>query len=135
MVSMGRLVEIARYYDPEEAFCAQGYLRSCGIDTLVQNEHHLSMNPSLRVALGGYGLFGLAGDAEEAKSVLAMVGSEAGALSSDSEGENRRKWYWTPVAIVSGVPFFPRCKSMWGLFLLMAPGGLLWLAYLFNLFA
>lgn len=134
---MGSLVEIARFYDPEEAYCAQGYLRSCGIDAFVQNEHHLSVNPSLRIALGGYGLLGFADMASEAKAALKAITGDAAASMMLSEGDagsdvefsNRRNWFWLPVAVVSGVPFLPRFKSTWGLLMLTIPGGLLWLGY------
>ena len=131
---MGSLVEIARFYDPEEAYCAQGYLRSYGIDTIIQNEHHLAMNPSLRVALGGYGLLGFADVKEEARAALEEIPLEAAdsVITTDMELISPRKWYLAPVAVISGVPFLPRGKSALGLLILALPGALLWSAYLAN---
>ena len=67
---MADLVEIAHFYDPEEAYCARGFLQTHGIDTIIQNEHHLNMAPSLRVALGGYRILGVSEQREEAVRVL-----------------------------------------------------------------
>ncbi|MEO1137216.1 MAG: hypothetical protein AAFW68_11530, partial [Pseudomonadota bacterium] len=65
---MGNLVEVARFSDPEEAFCARGYLLSLGIDSIIHNEFHLNMEPYLRIALGGYGLLIVDDREEEARA-------------------------------------------------------------------
>jgi hypothetical protein len=50
---VGVLVEIRHFYGPEEAYCAQSFLRSLGFNVILQGEHHQSINPGLRIALGG----------------------------------------------------------------------------------
>ncbi len=71
---MGNLIEIAGFYDPEETYCAKGLLQSHGIEAIVQNEHHLTMAPWLRVALGGYRLLIISDLAEDARRILDGVG-------------------------------------------------------------
>jgi hypothetical protein len=70
---MGRLVEIARFYDPEEMICAQSYLRALGVETFAENESLLNVAPYLRMAVGGYALHAPASLAEDAKSALAAA--------------------------------------------------------------
>lgn len=106
---MGNLVEITRFYDPEEACCAQGFLRARGIETFLHNEHHLTMAPWLRVALGGYRLVAFAGQVSDAKLAL----DEINAITpvEDETYENRRNWAWLPLAFLAGVPFVLRYRS------------------------
>jgi len=67
---MRKLVEIAHFHDPEEAFCACSYLDSHGVVTIIKNEHHLTVQPFLRVGLGGYPLLAANADAELAQELL-----------------------------------------------------------------
>ena len=99
---MGKLVEVARFYDPEEAYCAAGYLKSYGIDALVDNEHHLTTAPWLRIALDGYGLRVRDDAFDEAKNALAKI--EPVAKRKKSKTKN---WIWFPIAFLSGTPFLP----------------------------
>lgn len=117
---MGQLSAIAQFADPEEAYCAKGFLRARGIDCIIQNDHHLTMAPWLRVALGGYRLMVIDAFADDAKAAL----EEVDALNSDDDlaqhaqqgndfGGQKRKaknWLWFPVAFLSAVPFLPSRK-------------------------
>lgn len=134
---MGNLVEIARFYDPEEAYCAKGYLLSHGIDTLIQNDHHLTMAPWLRIALNGYGLQVMASKQNEATKLLqeAFAGNNDTELqrSETSEGIDKtekktmRNWFWFPIAFLS-IPFVPLLKPRWTLPLQFTVAAL-WYAY------
>lgn len=112
---MGRLTEIVRFYDPEEAICASALLRAHAVYTLIKNEHHLTMVPSLRIALGGYQLWVLAEDTERAASALESIRNidlaehGEGVLNEEQGRTERRKkeWLWLPIAFASGVPFIP----------------------------
>lgn len=116
---MGRLVEIAAFYDPEEALCASAYLRAYGVETLLQNEHHLTMAPSLRVALGGYRVLVNSAAAKDAKRILDDVSKrdrgEARAKSDNEEPEMAareiRDWFWLPIVFLHNVPFIPRQRT------------------------
>ena len=133
---MGNLVEIARFFDPEEAYCAKGYLLSHGIDTLIQNDHHLTMAPWLRIALNGYGLQVTASKKNEATKLL----REVFAANDDAESQRtensdiadglkktKRNWFWFPVAFLS-IPFVPLLKPRWTLPLQFTVAAL-WYAY------
>jgi hypothetical protein len=110
---MGRLVEIARFYDPEEMICAQSYLRALGVETFAENESLLNVAPYLRMAVGGYALHAPASLAEDARSALAAAQAVDITEPSAAEGDVRplRNWIWMPVAVMSGVPFLPRFRS------------------------
>ncbi|NOX94469.1 MAG: hypothetical protein GXP04_05045 [Alphaproteobacteria bacterium] len=122
---MGNLVQVAQYFDPEEAYCAKGYLQSYGIDTIIQNEHHLTMAPWLRVALGGYRLLVFSDLEEDARQALKSVSTSDGfekleQLSSEGEAfgppkRRIRNWFWLPIAFLSSVPFIPLYRSNMGL--------------------
>jgi len=70
---MGNLVEIARFYEPEEAFCASSYLQSFDIVVIIQNEYHLTIDPAMRIGLGGFRLLVSSEAATSATSHLADV--------------------------------------------------------------
>ena len=120
---MSHLVEIAQFYDPEEAYCAQGYLRSHGIDTILQNEHHLTTNPTLRYALGGYRLLVLPKMKEGATLALNIVEENERLLLAQQNDEERERlklkklkatnWFWVPIAFSVSIPFILRFKSKW----------------------
>lgn len=118
---MSDLVQIAQFYDPEEAYCAKSYLQSHGIETFVQNDHHLTMAPWLRVALGGYRLLAIDTEAAEARKALSEVQSpqqeKTDSLTiSDSEelkSAKRKNWIWLPIAYLHAVPFLPKAESSW----------------------
>ncbi|WP_425410916.1 hypothetical protein [Hyphococcus sp.] len=117
---MGNLVEIARFYDPEEAYCVKSFLLSNGIDSYIQNDYYLTMAPWLRIALSGYGVQVMATHALDARELLAEIGSEAPEVGSPANNERigptstqngvRKDWLWLPVAIWSGIPFVPKTK-------------------------
>ena len=108
---MGNLVEIARFYDPEEAYCAKSFLLSNGIDSFVQNDHYLTMAPWLRFALNGYGLQVMASFEQDARTLLENIGAtklETGEEIKDNFGyaaalRQRPNWFWLPIALASGV--------------------------------
>ncbi|MEM8936231.1 MAG: hypothetical protein AAGC77_07480 [Pseudomonadota bacterium] len=110
---MADLVEIASFFDQEEAHCARGFLLSRGIYTFFQDEHHLTVAPWLSIALGGYRLLGRPKDAEEAQRLLkaireAEVASKPAVASVDHEIPKRRKnYFWAPIALFFAVPFIP----------------------------
>ncbi len=118
---MGSLVEIAHFFDPEEAFVAQGYLRAQGISTIIQNEHHLNMAPWLRVALGGYRLLAIREIATDARAALRhlpdaneLAPAQSGQVEmkeSSREYVRQRNWFWTPFAFFSNAPFIPVYRS------------------------
>ncbi len=103
---MGNLVEIAAFFDPEEAYCARGYLQSYGVDAILQNEHHLATAPWLRVALGGYRLMAPSEQVREAQELLEKVQP-----LKDSSLAGKKNWIWLPVAFMSAVPFMPKPKT------------------------
>jgi hypothetical protein len=124
---VSKLVEITRFLDPEEAYCAKGYLKSYGIDAIVQNEYHLTAAPWLRIALGGYPLLILSNFEDEARQALNEVSSRKSDSqdsyllphSDSSEPQIRREknWLWLPIAFLWGVPFVPSQKSGWNFLL------------------
>ena len=104
------LVRVAHYYDPEEAQCAKSFLQSCGIYVYLKNEHHLSVSPSLRFALGGYPLLTVSQEAEEAHGLLRGVLSEPVEMALNPEDEIKpspRLLAWIPLAFMMAVPFVP----------------------------
>ena len=118
------LVEIAHFYDPEEAYCARGYLGAQGVHTVIQNEHHLNVAPLLRVALGGYRLLAASEDANDAKRLLADVAKAESEIrpqeepappqsSANAISRRARTAFWFPVAFSFGVPFIPPRRSGW----------------------
>lgn len=112
---MSSLVEIANIYSPEEAFCVRACLRSAGIYCVLQNEHHLSSAPWMRVALGGYRLLVLEDEADQAKSVIENAlcteqnvgNADACPEFSEQQPPRRRDILWFPIALAWGVPFLP----------------------------
>lgn len=123
---MGKLVLIAQFYDSEEAYCAKGYLSSYGIDTIIQNEHRLTMAPWLRVALGGYRLLTFADFEEDARQALENISTnnnnkklEDQSSTEEVRGGQKRRvrnWLWLPIAFLMNVPFIPLYRSKRGLF-------------------
>ncbi len=118
---MTTLVEVAQFYDPSEAYCAKGYLTSCGIDTIVQNENHLSVAPSLRIALGGYRLLALSDQKDLALAALGDVRPnqfENDEIAIDHENvmqkerdKRRKTWFWLPLILFCLVPFIPTYRN------------------------
>jgi hypothetical protein len=64
------LVEIRRFYGPEEAQVAASMLRAAGIEVLVQNEQLGMSDFIVRNAIGGFRLWVPEDDREEAYSLL-----------------------------------------------------------------
>lgn len=115
---MAKLVEIAHFYDPEEAYCAKGYLQSNGVETILQNDHHLTMAPWMRVALGGYRLMATSDDEDAAKEALKNIGAEGieaapGDAEPDTQWRRKRNWLWLPIAFGSSAPFLPPLRYDW----------------------
>ncbi len=116
------IVEIARYLDPEEALCARGFLESAGCPVVLTGEHHLSVEPYLRVALGGYRLLVPIDEAAVASRLLAEpeAGTEADEGGQDAALRRpHRNWVWiatfflTPFLFgaLPGDPFVPFLKG------------------------
>jgi hypothetical protein len=124
---VSKLVEIARFLDPEEAYCAKAYLKSYGIDAIIQNEYHLTAAPWLRIALGGYPLLILSNFEDEARQALSkvsLVKSDRQNLNSsphsdapETQERKGKNLFWLPAAFFLGIPFVPSQKSGWNLLL------------------
>lgn len=118
---MTDLVAIAYFFDPEEAFVAQSYLRADGVDALIQNEYHLNMAPWLRIALGGYRPLAVDETATEARAALNHIAEHAPDSSVEvddpdagtqlPEPVRKKNWFWLPIAFNSVAPFVPTYKS------------------------
>lgn len=127
---MTNLVEVARYLDPEEAICAQSYLRAHGIYSVLQGWDHLAMQPWHRIALNGYGLLCSETRAANAHELLKEVLVEFNSRDAEFDdfeplSRSRRllRLCWVPVAFFSGVPFLPiarsRSAAVWHIILLV----------------
>ncbi|MAW78864.1 MAG: hypothetical protein CMI63_01395 [Parvularcula sp.] len=115
---MGNLVEIARFYDPEEAYCARSFLLSNGIDSFVQNDHYLTAAPWMRIALQGYGLQVMASAENDARMLLDTIGAAELETAEDSPSDatpliRKPNWLWLPVAFSTSIPFLPKPKPGW----------------------
>ena len=64
---------VARFYDPEEAHIAAGFLRAQGLEVTVADAQALGVMPELRVGLGGYRLMAPERDANLAQRYLADI--------------------------------------------------------------
>lgn len=123
---MASLVEIVRFSEPEEAYCAQSYLRAQGFETIVQNEYHLTMAPWLRVALGGYPLLGLSETANDARAALRVLPEKTNTSCPEEDLPKKKQskhttvthknWLWAPIAFFWAVPFVPTFKTKSALF-------------------
>lgn len=141
---MGRLVEIAHFYDPEEAYCARGFLRSCGIETIIQNEHHLTAAPWLRIALGGYRLMTRSEFENDAREALGSIEEEKSTSAETTMGEaepaavqerQKRNWLWLPMAFAWAVPFMPTKRKGWVGLLQLVALILLYITFVFAMWA
>ena len=102
---MARLVEIARFPDPEAAHCARALLESDGVFAILHNEHHIAADPAMRVALNGVGLFCLDAEAADAQSLLASAApSDAG---EEPTPGRKRNWLWLLLSVYGEAPFVP----------------------------
>ena len=113
---MAGFVEITRFWGPEEALCAQSFLRARGIETVLRNYHHQSVAPDLRFALGGIGLMVLPQDCTAVVAELreaALAHSEAAPDEEDYDLAPSASWLWLPIAISTGGTFTPYRYS-WG---------------------
>lgn len=114
---MGNLVEVGRFVDPEEAYVASALLNARGIRTVMQNEHHLTMAPYLRVGLGGYRILCFDSQFDEARRELKVAEefqSDESIGEPDSAGRARKtNWFCFPIAFSFGVPFLLRYRRNW----------------------
>ena len=112
---MNNLAEVAHFTDPEEAYVANAFLNARGIKTVIQNHHHLTTAPYLRVGLGGYRILCFYSDAERARrdlSDIKVYSKEEMAAKSEEQASVRKKnWFWLPVALFTATPFLPRYRS------------------------
>ena len=114
--AMSRLVEIAAFYDPEEAYCVQAAVRSGGCFSILYNEHHLGVAPTLRIGLRGFRLLVLEQDAEDVRNALIayVEGASAQTHSTtpvETDLTRRINWLWVPVALFTQTPFVPTFVS------------------------
>jgi hypothetical protein len=121
---MSNLVEIANFLAPEEAVCANSFLQSRGINSFLRNEHHLTVDPALRVALGGYAL--VCPRSQFDKATLELRSVQSIDLPDDKihsgKWKRRRNWLWLPIGLSYGVPFIPIYRTFWTLFVQLIPG-------------
>ncbi|MEZ5955465.1 MAG: hypothetical protein R3C13_14305 [Hyphomonas sp.] len=114
-------VRIATFYGPEEAYCARGLLQASGFDAVILNEHHLNMNPALRVALGGYELAVPAPDETAARTLLRETTMAPPPAADDDhiclrcgarELVRLKNWLWIPLIVQFGIPFIPARRKL-----------------------
>ncbi len=74
---MSKLVEIFSSYHLADAICAKSLLDAHEIYSIIQNEHHATMNNLHLIALGGYRLLVVDADAGAAKALLAPPSQHA----------------------------------------------------------
>jgi hypothetical protein len=89
------LVEIRRFYGPEEAQVAAGLLRANGIETLIQNEQLGMTDFLIRNATGGFRLWVPEEDEAEATALLPPI--EAAPARDERPPEPERPqlgWAW-----------------------------------------
>ena len=89
---MSGLVEIYSSCELSEVLCAQSYLESYNIYTLLLNEHHGTINNWFVLALGGFRLAVLSDDAADAKQLL----KEADQRGAVSKPESARQTAHSP---------------------------------------
>lgn len=77
---MSGLKQVARVYDPEEAQVAISYLSAYGIVAFLNDNYLLSVNPALRIALGGHKILV---PAQEESQALQLLGDVGKGLSPD----------------------------------------------------
>lgn len=113
----------ATFYDPEEAFCANGFLQSHGIYSVLNNANHLAVAPHLRIALGGYELHVPEESVAEARQLLGQA--QAAFLSPTKDNTpaplctncgsadlyRMRHWLWVPIALNYAIPFIPKKRK------------------------
>ena len=108
---MANFVEIKHFYEPEEAYCARGFLISNGISPTLLGEHHLAVEPWLRIGLGGYRMYVPASQKADAIALLEGIGETDATLETEQELKSikwKRNWFWLPAAYMYGVPFIPK---------------------------
>lgn len=119
---MSALTEVGNFYDPEEVYCAWGYLNANGVHAVIQNEYHLTSAPWLRVALGGYRLLAPVETKSIVDALFAQISTESdtGELERDDfdqsnikDNMKKRKsnWIWLPVAFLTETPFVPKHRG------------------------
>jgi len=123
---MGNLVEIARFYEPEEAFCTSSYLQSFDIVVIIQNEYHLTIDPAMRIGLGGFRLLVSSEAATSATShladVLSPVQEETLMPQShecdqvEQKSPSKQNWLWLVIAFFWFVPFVSKIQNKNSLF-------------------
>ncbi|MEL7486325.1 MAG: hypothetical protein AAGJ87_03795 [Pseudomonadota bacterium] len=113
---MGSLKEVARFWTPTEAYCAAGYLNAFGIETQLRHDHHLTVDPALRFALGGIPILVFAEDADHARACLDEVDENESERETSGRKTDRKSlqfWLWALVAFYYAEPFIPRGRSRW----------------------
>ncbi|MEM7739249.1 MAG: hypothetical protein AAF225_00425 [Pseudomonadota bacterium] len=111
--------EIARFYDPEEAKVAAGFLRSQGYEITLPEEHHLGSAPHLSFALGGYRLLAPYEEAYEASLTLRQKRDKPKHDACERCGSpdiRRQRVRWFPFAflglVMGTAPFTPAKKKL-----------------------
>lgn len=103
---MAKLVEIFCSYQLTDITCAKSMLDAHEIYSIIQNEHHATMNSLHLFALGGYRLLVLDTDAEAAKELLLpssqqAVQSQPEAMLHSGKGEMQNKATSALIAMTS----------------------------------
>ena len=68
-------VTVARYFEPSEAHVVRALLESAGLQATVADDHHVTANYPLTGALGGVRVQVPAGQADEARALVAAYAS------------------------------------------------------------
>ncbi|MEQ8934703.1 MAG: hypothetical protein RIE56_02795 [Amphiplicatus sp.] len=104
---------LRNFFDPEEAVVVRSLLDSEGFATSLSNEHLLSADPALRVAVGGYPLM-IRPERRAAAEELLREAEAAALESADTTacsacgGQSfraERSFMWAGVGLAFGVPF------------------------------
>lgn len=114
-------MEVATFFDAEEAMVAQSFLRAQGIRAELPDSNALGAMPEVRFGLGGYRLFVPAGQAANARALLAEVRAaspSAGPCCARCGGRALRRirdWRW-PLGLMAlfgaAFPFAPSTGNL-----------------------
>lgn len=76
-------VEVARFHEPQDADLAAAFLASHGVDAFVADRHISTIDPLMRLAVGGIRVMAAPADADRARDLLARA--DRGEFASDTE--------------------------------------------------
>lgn len=113
---MGGLVKLSYFADYEEALVAQSFLRAMGVEAFFAHEYHTTVDPNVRLALGGCALWVRADVYGDASDVLRQVvdGSRESAIEVErceicggADFSRRRNFLWAAVSFFYGAAYAP----------------------------